>query len=75
MNEMVKPRYGIAPYLDWIKGEGIPIADDYALDLLSVERAHWPRYGIKGAACHLNGRDDFSNMFLYYIPPGGSCSP
>jgi uncharacterized RmlC-like cupin family protein len=30
---------------------------------------------MKGAACHLKGRGDFTNMFLYEIPPGGSSTP
>lgn len=75
MNDKPVPRYGIDPYLEWVEKEGIPIADDYALDLLTVETAHWPRYGIKGAACHLKGRGDFSSMFLYDIPPGAASSP
>ena len=29
----------------------------------------WPRFGVKAAACHLKGRGDFANMFLFEIPP------
>src|SRR5919106_1175997 len=56
MSEQPAPRYGIDPYLDWVKKEGLPVAEDYALDLFSVETADWPRYGVKGAAAHLKGR-------------------
>ena len=64
-----KARYGIDPYLDWVKAEGIPVAEDYGVDLFDVETAPWPRYGVKGAAVHLKGRGDFANMFVFDIRP------
>lgn len=76
MNEMSsKPRIGIDPYLDWIKAEGVPVVSDYALYLFDVETGAWPRYGMKGAACHCQGRGDFASMFLFELPPGGSSTP
>ncbi|HTI85337.1 MAG TPA: cupin domain-containing protein [Alphaproteobacteria bacterium] len=73
MNEMLsKPRIGIDPYLDWVKGEGVPVVNDYAIYLFDVETAPWPRYGMKGAAVHCEGRGDFASMFLFELPPGGS---
>jgi gentisate 1,2-dioxygenase len=68
-------RYGIDPYLDWVKKEGLPVAEDFALYLFEVETAMWPRYGVKAAACHLKGRGDFASMFLFDIPPAKSTSP
>ena len=70
-----QPRYGVDPYLDWVKKEGLPIAEDYALDLFEVETAEWPRFGVKGAAAHLKGRGDFCNMFVLELPPGKSTIP
>jgi mannose-6-phosphate isomerase-like protein (cupin superfamily) len=75
MSEAMQPRYGVDPYLDWVKKEGLPIAEDYALDLFEVETAEWPRYGVKGAAAHLKGRGDFCNMFVLELPPGKSTIP
>ncbi len=75
MSEATQPRYGVDPYLDWVKKEGLPIAEDYALDLFEVETAEWPRYGVKGAAAHLKGRGDFCNMFVLELPPGKSTIP
>ncbi|MEA2985865.1 MAG: hypothetical protein QOD94_2119 [Alphaproteobacteria bacterium] len=75
MSEATPPRYGVDPYLDWVKKEGLPIAEDYALDLFEVETAEWPRYGIKGAVAHLKGRGDFCNMFVLELPPGKSTIP
>jgi len=75
MGDEMIPRYRIDSYLDWIRGEGVPIVEDYGIDLFAVQTANWPRYGMKGAACHLKGRGDFASMFLYEIPPGGSSTP
>jgi len=75
MSEATPPRYGVDPYLDWVKKEGLPIAEDYALDLFEVETAEWPRYGVKGAAAHLKGRGDFCNMFVLELAPGKSTIP
>ena len=45
--EVIKPRYGIDPYLDWVKAEGIPVAEDYGIYLFDVETKPWPRFGVK----------------------------
>ena len=68
-------RYGVDPYLDWLKGEGIPVVEDYGVYLFDVETAAWPRYGVNGAAVHLKGRGDFANMFVLDIAPGRSTTP
>lgn len=68
-------RYGIDPYLEWVSKEGIPVVEDYGIDLFQVQTADWPRLGVKGAALHLKGRGDFCNMFLFELPPGESSSP
>jgi quercetin dioxygenase-like cupin family protein len=70
-----KPRYGVDAYLDWVVREGLPVVEDYGIDLFKVETAMWPRAGVKSAAVHLKGRGDFANMFLFDIPPGGSTAP
>src|SRR6201997_5015408 len=68
-------RYGIDPYLDWLKGEGIPLVEDFGVYLFDVKTAPWPRYGVNGAAVHLKGRGDFANMFVLDIGPGKSTAP
>jgi mannose-6-phosphate isomerase-like protein (cupin superfamily) len=76
MNEMSpQPRYGVDPYLDWLKQEGLPLTEHYGVDLFTVETRPWARYGVNAAAVHLKGRGDFCNMFLFDIPPGGSTAP
>ena len=63
-------RYGVDAYLDWVEKEGLPVAEDYGIDLFKVETAMWPRTGVKSAAVHLKGRGDFANMFVFDLPPG-----
>jgi quercetin dioxygenase-like cupin family protein len=75
MTDQAPARYGIDPYLDWVSKEGIPVTEDYGIDLFKVETALWPRYGVKGAAVHLKGRGDFANMFLFDIPPAAATTP
>src|SRR5580700_4530006 len=68
-------RYGVDPYLDWLRGEGIPVVEDFGVYLFDVETAPWPRYGVNGAAVHLKGRGDFANMFVFEIAPGKATTP
>jgi len=68
-------RFGIDPYLDWLKGEGLPLTEDYGVYLFDVPTAPWPRYGVNGGAVHLKGRGDFANMFVFEIGPGKSTAP
>ncbi|MCH8858320.1 MAG: hypothetical protein IID54_01925 [Proteobacteria bacterium] len=75
MNVISPPRYGVDSYLDWVEKEGLPVAEDYAIDLFAVETTPWARYGVKGAAVHLKGRGDFCNMFLVELAPGQSTVP
>ena len=77
MDDAGKPaRYGIDPYLEWVAKEGIPVVDNrYFVDLFTVKTDHWPRFGVKGAAIHLEGRGDFCNLFLMELAAGGSSAP
>jgi quercetin dioxygenase-like cupin family protein len=68
-------RYGIDPYLEWVKNERIPVIVDYGVDLFQVQTADWPRCAMKGAAVHLKGRGDFCNMFVFELPPAASSAP
>ncbi len=68
-------KFLLDPYLDWVKGEGIPIHEDFWVDLLTLETGPWGRMGTKGAAVHLKGRGDFMSMFLIDLAPGGQCDP
>ena len=75
MNDLAAPRIMIDSYLEWVKGEGIPVVEDFGVDLFAVETKPWARYGANGAAVHLKGRGDFLNMFVLNIPPTASTAP
>jgi len=68
-------KYMVDPYLDWSRREGVPIHEDFGLDLLGVETRPWPRYGVNGAIVHVKGRGDCMTVFLLDIPPGGRTAP
>jgi len=68
-------RYGIDAYLDWVEKEGLLVHEGMALNLFDLETADWPRFGVKGAVAHFEGRGDFANMFLLEIPAGRSTLP
>jgi quercetin dioxygenase-like cupin family protein len=70
-----RTRTGVDPYLDWIAAEGVPVFEDYAVYLFDLETRTWPRFGMKGAAVHLQGRGDFAGMFLFEMAPGSSSTP
>jgi uncharacterized RmlC-like cupin family protein len=64
-------KFLLDPYLDWAKGEGVPIVDALGIDLFGVETKKWARFGLDGAIVHLQGRGDFTSMFVLDIPAGG----
>ena len=75
MTVTVDPRYRLDPYMDWVKNEGIPVHEDWGIDVFAVDKGDWPRYGIKGAALHCKGRGDYNNMFAFELPAGSSTIP
>jgi oxalate decarboxylase/phosphoglucose isomerase-like protein (cupin superfamily) len=68
-------RFLVDPYLDWVKGEGIPVVEDFGVDIKKVETKPWARYGVPGCFVHLKGRGDFAAMYTIDIPPGGKTTP
>ena len=70
-------KFLLDPYLDWTTGEGIPIHEDFGVDLLVAETSPWPRLGdgCRGAFVHLRGRGDWMTVFLLEVAPGGKSAP
>jgi mannose-6-phosphate isomerase-like protein (cupin superfamily) len=58
-----------------VEQEGLPITEDYGVDLFSVPTKFWPRADVNAAAVHMKARGDFTNMFLFEIAPGKATSP
>lgn len=73
--EDAKGRFVVDPYLDWAKGESIPIHQDFGLDLLGIETARWDRYDAKGCFAHCHGRGDFMANYVLEIEPGKRTRP
>ncbi len=67
--------FGANPYMDWVKREGLPISEDYAIDLFKVEMRPWARVEANAAAVHLKARGEFTNMLLFELPPGKATAP
>src|SRR5262245_37442899 len=75
-NPVVPPnKFMVNTYLDWAKNEGVPIHEDFGINLLAAKTAPWPRFGVNGAIIHVTGRGDFMTSFLLEIPPGGKIIP
>jgi mannose-6-phosphate isomerase-like protein (cupin superfamily) len=72
---MAETRFLVDTYLDWIKNEGIPIVEDFGIDLLTVDVKPWARLGARGAYTLLKGRGDFLDTYVLEIPPGGETTP
>ena len=63
------------PYLEWVEREGIPVAEDFGVNLLEVQTGPWARIDALGAAVHLKGRGDFMSMLVVELKPGAKTSP
>lgn len=72
--QIAKPderRFLVDSYLDWTAAEGVPVVEDFCVDLTRVETRPWPRIGADGAVVHMKGRGDYISIFLIDLPPGG----
>jgi mannose-6-phosphate isomerase-like protein (cupin superfamily) len=61
--------------MEWVSRQGVPVVEDFGIDIRKVPVKPWPRYGMHGAFCHLKGRDDFLSIFAFELPPGGKSAP
>jgi cupin superfamily acireductone dioxygenase involved in methionine salvage len=68
-------KFLLDPYLDWVKGEGVPVVEALGLDLFDVQTKPWARFGTDGAVVHLEGRGDFTSLFVIDLPAGGKSNP
>jgi mannose-6-phosphate isomerase-like protein (cupin superfamily) len=68
-------RIGVDAYQEWVEAESVPVHEGMALNLLRLDTADWPRFGVNGAAVHFLGRGDFCSMFLYDIRAGRASLP
>ncbi len=62
-------------YLEWVARQGVPVIEDFGINVGDVPVKQWDRYGMKGAFCHLKARDDYLTIFAFEIGPGGQSAP
>jgi len=67
-----EPKFLVDSYLEWVQREGLPVVEDFGVDLLAVETAPWARLGAEAAFVNLKGRGDFINIVVIDLAPGGS---
>src|SRR6516164_8479699 len=73
--DIAHPKMLLDPYAAWAANEGVPIIEDFGVDLMTVPTAPWPRFGIDGGLVHLKGRGDFVSIFVLDLAPGAKSSP
>jgi uncharacterized RmlC-like cupin family protein len=63
------------PYMEWVADQGLPVVEDFGVDLMEVETAPWSLLGANAAVVNLKGRGDFISVTVVEIPPGGETEP
>jgi gentisate 1,2-dioxygenase len=63
------------PYMEWLQEQGVPVVEDFGVDLLAVETAPWSALGADAAFVNLRGRGDFISVTVVDLPPAGSTEP
>jgi len=69
------PKLLLDPYGVWAATEGVPVVENFGVDLLAVATAPWPRFGVEGAIVNLKGRGDFVSIFLLDLAAGAKTAP
>src|SRR5438094_5755457 len=75
LTEIPHPKMLLDPYATWATQEGVPVTEDFGVDLLEVPTAPWSRFGVNGGIVHLKGRGDFVSIFVLDLAPGGKSAP
>src|SRR5882724_10306473 len=75
ITDLQHPKMLLDPYVAWAAREGVPITEDFGVDLLAVPTAPWARFGIDGGLVHLKGRGDFVSIFVLDLAPGAKSTP
>ena len=66
-------RYLLDTYVEWAKGQGVPVIEGECVDLLAIETRPWARLGPDARAAFVNlaGRGDFISLIVIDVAPGG----
>jgi len=69
------PKLLLDPYVAWTEKEGVPVTEDFGVDLLKCATAPWARFGVEGGIVNLKGRGDFVSIFVLDLKPGAQTAP
>ncbi len=70
----LETKFMVDPYMNWLLREGVPIHSGPAIDTLATTLQPWSRFGMKGAACHIEGSCDFLTTFVFELGVAKSSS-
>jgi cupin superfamily acireductone dioxygenase involved in methionine salvage len=70
-----EPKFLFDPYLDWAERQGVPVTEDFFVNIHDVPTGPWPLFDARGGLVHLKGRGDFVSVFAIEIPAGSRTSP
>jgi uncharacterized RmlC-like cupin family protein len=63
------------PYVEWLEEQGLPVVEDFGVDLFEIETAPWAALGADAAVVNLKGRGDFISVMVVELPPGARTEP
>jgi len=75
MQHIPHPKLLLDPYGAWAANQGVPITEDFGVDLLKAETKPWARFGVDGGIVNLKGRGDFVSIFVLDLAPAAKTSP
>ena len=75
MEDGSEPKFLHDSYLEWCGNQPVPVIEDFGINIMTIEMAPWDFFGMRGAICLLKGRDDFTSIFGFELPPGGKSRP
>jgi oxalate decarboxylase/phosphoglucose isomerase-like protein (cupin superfamily) len=75
VTDLNHPKLLLDPYASWVEKEGIPVTEDFGIDLFKVPVQPWARFGVDGGIAHLKGRGDFLSIFVLDLKPGAATDP
>ena len=62
-------------YLEWCAAQPVPVIEEFGINVMTIDMEPWDFFGMKGAVCLLEGRDDFTSIFGFELPPGAKSRP
>ena len=75
VTDLPHPKMLLDPYAGWAANEGVPITEDFGVDLRTVPTAPWPRFDAMAGSSTSKGRGDFVSIFVLDLAPGAKSSP